>query len=118
MRLTALVVFLAFAGLTALVVVGADKDKAAPAPKARPGAAPKGDPKAASVKGGIATREGKPRRFAGRYALEGNLLFLGGGSGTLIGRVEMNKQGGINFALLDGGPVSSGLDFDRDGQGK
>src|SRR5262245_58488371 len=59
----------------------------------------------------VATREGKPRQIAGQYLLEGNTLFLGGGSGTLIGRVQMKKQGGFNFTLLDGGPARAGLDF-------
>jgi tetratricopeptide (TPR) repeat protein len=59
----------------------------------------------------VATREGKPRQIAGHYALEGNVLFLGAGSGTLIGRVEMKKQRGFNFTLLDGGPPRPGLDF-------
>jgi tetratricopeptide (TPR) repeat protein len=59
----------------------------------------------------VATREGKPRRIAGQYVLEGNTLFLGGGSGTLIGRVQIKKQGGFTFTLLDGGPVRPGLDF-------
>ena len=66
----------------------------------------------------MATREGKPRRIAGRYALEGNLVFLGGGSGTLIGRVQMKKQGGFDFTLLDGGSVRPGLDFAGDTQRK
>jgi len=62
----------------------------------------------------VATREGKPRRIAGQYFLEGNTLFLGGGSGTLIGRVQIKKQGGFNFTLLDGGPARAGLDFAND----
>ncbi|MGE5193533.1 MAG: tetratricopeptide repeat protein, partial [Deltaproteobacteria bacterium] len=47
----------------------------------------------------VATRDGKARRIAGRYALEGSLLLLEGGSGTLIGRVQTTK-GGFNFWLL------------------
>jgi tetratricopeptide (TPR) repeat protein len=62
----------------------------------------------------VATREGKPRRIAGQCVLEGTTLFLGGGSGTLIGRVQMKKQGGFNFTLLDGGPARPGLDFAGD----
>jgi tetratricopeptide (TPR) repeat protein len=62
----------------------------------------------------LATWEGKPRRIAGRYVVEGNALFLGGGSGTLIGRVQMKKQGGFSFTLLDGGPARPGLDFSGD----
>jgi tetratricopeptide (TPR) repeat protein len=62
----------------------------------------------------VATREGKPRRIAGRYVLEGNVLFLGGGSGTLIVQVQMKKQGGFSFTLLDGPPVRPGLDFASD----
>lgn len=59
----------------------------------------------------VAIQEGKPRRMAGRYVLEGNFLFLGGGSGTLVGRIETRKQGGFNFKLLDNSPTDAGLEF-------
>jgi tetratricopeptide (TPR) repeat protein len=58
-----------------------------------------------------ATQEEKPRRMAGRYVVEGNFLFLGGGSGTLVGRVLMRKEGGFNYRLLDSSPSDPGLDF-------
>ena len=59
----------------------------------------------------VATHEGKPRRMAGRYVVEGNILFLGGGSGTLVGRMEKRKQGGFNFKLLENSTTDAGLDF-------
>ncbi len=58
-----------------------------------------------------ATQEGKSRRMAGRYVIEGSFLFLGGGSGTLAGRVLMRKEGGFNYLLLDNSPSDHGLDF-------
>jgi tetratricopeptide (TPR) repeat protein len=63
-----------------------------------------------------ATQNGKPRRIAGRYAVQGNLLFLGGGSGTLVGFVEMKKHGGFLFTIPDIGPTSKGLEFAGDGR--
>jgi tetratricopeptide (TPR) repeat protein len=66
----------------------------------------------------VATREGKSRRIAGQYVLEGNLLFLGAGSATLIGSVELNREGRFRFTLVDGGPATAGLDFANDGQRK
>jgi hypothetical protein len=58
-----------------------------------------------------ATRDGKTRRIAGRYALEDNVLILAGGSGTLVGIVESRKPGGFNFTLLDDDPGDQGLEF-------
>jgi len=56
-------------------------------------------------------RDGKTRRIAGRYALEGNVLILAGGSGTLVGLVQSRKAGGFNFTLLDDDPGDQGLEF-------
>jgi tetratricopeptide (TPR) repeat protein len=60
-----------------------------------------------------ATRDGKTRLIAGPYAFEGNVLFLYGGSGTLIGGVQPRPAGSINFTLLDNAPADAGLDFAR-----
>ncbi len=60
----------------------------------------------------VATQEGETRRIAGRYAVNGNMLFLEGGSGALVGGVEMRTPGGgFNFKLVDNAPADTGLDF-------
>jgi hypothetical protein len=66
----------------------------------------------------LATQEGEPRRMAGRYVVEGRFLFLGGGSGTLVGRLQLRKQGGFNFKLLDNSSTDTGLDFASASVGK
>ncbi len=60
-----------------------------------------------------ATRDGKTRLIAGPYAFEGNVLFLYGGSATLIGGLQARPSGSFNFTLLDNAPADPGLDFAR-----
>ncbi|HEY2251213.1 MAG TPA: tetratricopeptide repeat protein [Planctomycetaceae bacterium] len=60
-----------------------------------------------------ATQGGSPRVIAGRYALEGDTMFLAGGSGTLIGRVQVQTDGSFKFSLLGNPQSDPGLDFRR-----
>ncbi len=64
----------------------------------------------------VATRNGTSRRIAGRFALAGNMLFLAGGSGALVGNVEPRDHGGFNFKLHDNDTSHPGLDFTRGGK--
>jgi len=61
----------------------------------------------------IATAGGSPRVIAGRYAIQGDTLYLAGGSGTLVGRVEVRPDGGCNFSLPGNAHSDTGLDFRR-----
>jgi tetratricopeptide (TPR) repeat protein len=60
-----------------------------------------------------ATRGGKPRVIAGRFAIEGDTLFLAGGSGSLIGRVQIQSDGSLRFSLPGNNHSDTGLDFRR-----
>lgn len=60
----------------------------------------------------VATQAGEARRFAGTYAIDGNMLFLEGRNGGLVGRIQMRGPGGgFNFKLIDNAPADAGLDF-------
>jgi tetratricopeptide (TPR) repeat protein len=58
-----------------------------------------------------ATQGGAPRVIAGRYTIEGDVLFLAGGSATLIGRVKMQSAGGFKFSLPGNEHSDPGLEF-------
>lgn len=61
-----------------------------------------------------ATQAGSPRVIAGRFAVEGDMLFLAGGSGTLIGRLQIQPGGGgFTFSLPGNNHTEAGLVFRR-----
>lgn len=60
-----------------------------------------------------ATQGKSPRVIAGRFAIEGDTLILAGGSGTLIGRLEILPDGSFKFRLLGNAESDPGLSFRR-----
>lgn len=61
-----------------------------------------------------ATHRGSPRIIAGRYAVGEDSMLLAGGSGTLVGRVQIQPDGaGLEFYLPDNPNSDPGLNFRR-----
>jgi tetratricopeptide (TPR) repeat protein len=56
---------------------------------------------------------GTARVIAGQFAVEGETLFLAGGSGTLVGRLQSQPGGSFVFSLLGNGGSEMGLLFRR-----
>lgn len=62
----------------------------------------------------LATQAGRSRRIAGRYYFDAGVLFLAGGSGTLVGPIQARPEGGFHFNLTENDPHDRGLDFVRE----
>jgi hypothetical protein len=57
--------------------------------------------------------DGAVHVIAGRYAASGNVLYLGGGSGALLGKAINRSEGGFTFALEGNSRGESALEFTR-----
>jgi hypothetical protein len=57
------------------------------------------------------TSQASPRIIAGRYYVEGDTLYLSGGSGTLVGHAQNRNGGAFSFSLLGNSGAEPGLEF-------
>ncbi|MSR56948.1 MAG: hypothetical protein EXS05_04670 [Planctomycetaceae bacterium] len=61
----------------------------------------------------VATENGKPYRFEGRYTITEDLLILAGIGRVMVGTVTLREPAGFNFQLLEPNSADNGLDFGK-----